>query len=1065
MNKKLVLLGAGLLLTAATASAQKRVTGRVVDAHGEPIVGASVSIEGSKLKSSTDVNGNFTFQNVPASAKKISVTYIGKAAQTVSIAGNVKIVLKDNDKLLDEAMVVAYGTQKKATFTGSAAIVGADEIGKVQVTNAVDALKGKASGVQIYSSSGQPGTEPSIRIRGVNSLNAGNSPLIVVDGSPYDGSLNDINPTDVESMTVLKDAASTSLYGARGGNGVILITTKRAKAHEGAKVTFDGKWGVNSKATSEYETVKSAAGYYELWYKALYNYAVNNSGLDARSAWLWANNNLIDGNYGLGYNVYSVPEGQMMIGANGKLNPAAILGNVIEYNGEKYLLTPDDWEDEVYGTGFRQEYTVSVQSANDRGSFYASANYLDNEGITVASDYKRFSARFKADQQLKRWLKVGVNMAYSHFNRDRLGSEGADGSSGNMFGMVSVAPIYPMYIRDEHGNILYDNVAGVKRYDYGDGAIGLSRPASAYLQANPIGSALLDIYNSEGNTFNGTGTFEVTLPLGFKFTSINNVYLRESRTTSTTNSFYGQYADLGGQVYKSHSRNWSTNYQQRLDWAKTFGKHSVELMAAHEAYTLYGYGINADKSNQFSPENSELDGAVVMGSAGSSTSDYNTESWLGRASYSFNDQYFASVSYVRQASSIFHPDNRWGSFWSVGAGWLIDKEKWFNVSWVNYLKLKASYGENGNDNIDPYLYTNGYKIVNSNNQVSIVPTHKGNKDISWEKNAKFNVGIDFSVLNDRLSGSIEYYSNKTNDMLFYFPLPATAGFGGYYANIGDVRNNGVEIELSGDVIRTRKIQWTLYANITSNHNEITRLPDERKTQIVDGKEGYSSGSYFYSEGGSAYTMFGRKYAGVDPETGKALYWMDKVTTDENGNEVTKRVKTDSYNDATDYCWGDVMPDFYGGFGTKFSAFGFDLSVDFQYQIGGYVYDSDYASLMSVTPGKAMHKDILKAWSYDNPNSNIPRLQYKDDATASSSDRFLTNASYITLSNITLGYTLPKKWTKFVGVESLRLYVVGDNLYTWSKRKGLDPRQSIGGGASQAYYRPMRTISGGVTITL
>ena len=454
-----------------------------------------------------------------------------------------------------------------------------------------------------------------------------------------------------------------------------------------------------------------------------------------------------------------------------------------------------------------------------------------------------------------------------------------------------------------------------------------------------------------------------------------------------------------------------------------------------------------------------------MGSASSNTTDYNTESWLGRAQYNYDDTYFLSLSYVREASSKFHPDNRWGDFWSVGVGWHINKEKWFNVSWIDYLKLKASYGENGNDNIDSYLYTNTYNIVNNNNQVSIVPITMGNKDISWEKNGKFNVGVDFGIFGDRLTGSVEYYSNNTYDMLSWFPLPASFGFTGYYANIGNMRNNGVEIELRGDVFRTKDLTWTLYGNITSNHNEITKLPDERKTMTVDGHDGYSSGSFFYTEGMSRYTWFGKKYAGVDPETGKALYYQNVTTTDDQGNQVTTITTTDQYGNASDYLCGDVLPDFYGGFGTSFQWKGLDLSVDFQYQIGGLVYDSSYQQLMGLGRGQAMHVDQLAAWSTENPNSNIPRIQYKDDATASSSDRFLTNASYLTLSNITLGYTLPKKWTNAIGAEKIRFYVVGDNLYTWSKRKGLDPRQSISGSTSQAYYRPIRTISGGVTITL
>lgn len=1059
-----MLLGAAMLMTAATASAQKRVTGRVVDENGTPVAGASVRIEGHKGAVATDANGHFTLPNVPSSAKRLSVSYIGKLTQQVSITGNanVTVTLHDNDHSLSEAMVVAYGTQKKSTFTGSASIVGTDEIAKVQATNAVDALKGKAAGIQIYTASGQPGSTPTIRIRGVNSLNAGNDPLIVVDGSPFDGSFNDINPADVENMSVLKDASSTALYGARGGNGVVIITTKKGKRGESGRITVDAKWGSNSKATREYKTINSPAGYYEMWYQALYNKAVGD-GKNSQAAHEWANKNLINhSSYGLRYNLYNVPDGQYLIGSNGKLNPNATLGRVVVGgDGLEHYITSDDWVDAVYSNGLRQEYTITASNATERGSFYGSVNYLDNEGITVASDYKRLSARLKADSQLKSWLRIGGNMSYAHYNYNNLGNDGSSLSSGNIFNLTSVAPIYPVYVRDAQGNIMFDNTAGITMYDFGDGTVA-SRPYMG--EVNPIGSALLDTRNFEGNSFNATGEAEIRLPLGFKFTTINNIYLHETRSTGVTNPYYGQYADLNGQVSKTHERIWSYNYQQRLDWAKTFGKHSVEAMVGHEYYRRYYYYLSADKSGMFSQSNKELAGAVVKGSADSYTTDYNTESWMARALYNYNEKYFGSASFVREASSRFAKDHRWGNFWSIGGGWMISKESWFHAPFVDYLKLKASYGENGNDNISNYLYTDNYTIENNNDMPSIIFTSKGNPNLTWEKNGKFNVGFDFGFFGERLTGSIEYYSNTTKDMLQWFTVPASLGYTGYYDNIGNVRNNGVELELRGDIIRTRNLTWTVYANITSNHNEITKLPEEKKTMEMEGHSGYSSGSYYYSEGMSVYTMFGLKSAGVDSETGKQLYWKDETTTDANGNTVTTRVKTDNGGEATNYIYGDMMPDAYGGFGTSFEWKGLDISVDFQYQIGGKVMDSGYSSLMSANRGKAMHADLLNAWTTTNTNTDIPRLN-PDDSNYST-DFYLTNASYLTLSNFTVGYTLPKSWMKKIGVEKLRFYVVGDNLFTWSKRQGLDPRQSISGSNnSNAYYKPIRTISGGITITL
>lgn len=1085
MEKRLTLMLVGLFLCIGMALAQTKVTGVVTSSEdGEPVVGASVKVVGTNTGTVTDVDGVFSL-NVHEGAQ-LEISYIGMEPQRVKATRNMRVVLEANQHSIDEVMVIAYGTQKKSAFTGSAAIVDSKEIGKVQVTNAVDALKGKASGVQINTASGQPGSTPTIRIRGVNSINSDSDPLIVLDGSPYSGSLNNINPADVESMTVLKDAASTALYGARGGNGVILITTKSGKRGQGATLTVDAKWGSNSKAVPEYETIKNPAAYYEMWYKGLYNYAMDVNGLDETSAWLWANSNLIDSNtYGLGYNVYTLsPEGQQLIGQNGKLNPNATLGRLNSWKGNEYWLTPDDWEDEIYNNSLRQEYTISANGATDRGTFYGSVNYLSNDGITAASDYKRITTRMKADYQVKSWLKLSGNMSYGHYNYNSLGSDGSSGDSGNAFAFVNIAPIYPMYIRDANGNKIYDETSRLIRYDYGDGTVTSFRPFLN--QSNPISANLLDTNNTEGNTFNGTGIADLTLPYGFTFTSINNVYLNEYRYTSTTNPFFGQYASSNGAVTKEHGRTWSYNYQQRLNWHQTYGKNDIEVMLGHEYYRSYGYDLWANKTNQFSVYNKELAGAVVAGSASSSMSEYNTESWLSRVMYNYDSRYFGSVSVMRQASSRFSSDNWWGTFWSFGAGWLINKESWFNLPWVDELKLKASYGENGNDQIGSYLYTKYFSISNSNNSVSLTPNSLGNSEISWEKNAKFNIGIDFSVLNGRIWGTVEYYNNRTTDMLSWVPLPPSYGWSGYYDNVGNMKNTGMELDIHADVIRTKDFTWNVYANLTTNHNVVTKLADERKKNWYDGIGlGYSSGSYFYKEGESRYTYYTKKYAGVDPETGLSLFYMNVYETDENnqaiyydnkGNRVdesylgTKHRKvvgqttTTVYNDADYYLCGDMLPDVYGGFGTSVSWKGFDFSVDFQYQIGGQVYDATYASLMGCSAGRAIHVDMLNAWSKDNLGSNIPRWQFNDSYMAAASDRFLTDASYLTLSNLTLGYTLPKSWLSKIDLQGLRLYVVADNVWTWSKRQGLDPRQSITGSNTNTYYRPIRTISGGITVT-
>ena len=1073
MEKRLSMLLACLFLSLGMALAQNTVSGTVVSADdGEPIIGATIRLVGTNFGSVTDVNGKFTL-TPRAGHNKISVSYVGYETQTVTIKPNMQIVLRQDQKQLDEVIVVAYGTQKKSAFTGSAAVVGSEEIGKVQVTNAVDALKGKAAGVQIYTASGQPGSTPTIRIRGINSLNAGNGPLIVLDGSPYDGSLNDINPVDVESMSVLKDAASTALYGARGGNGVILITTKSAKKGKDATITFDAKWGSNQRAVPDYEMLDHPAKYYEMWYKGLYNYAANTYGYSHPEAWKFANDNLTKSNaYGLSYNVYTVPQGQELIGQNGKLNPNATLGRVISYKGNDYFITPDDWMDATYKNSLRQEYTVSASGATERSSYYASVNYLDNDGITPQSTYKRMTARLNADYQLKPWLKMGMNMTYGHYDRDMVSNDGEGGSSGNMFAMAMMAPIYPLYIRDGKGNIMHSDAAGIDMYDYGDGkVIGIARP---YLgSGNQLSSAQLDRNNASGNTFNGTANLELRLPLGFTLTSINNYYLRESRSTETTNPYFGQYASSNGIIVIDHGRTWSYNHQQRLNWHKKFDKHDVEAMAAHEYYRLYSNDLWGQRNNMFDPKYYELAGAVKVQNTNSSSSDFNTESWLGRVMYSYDDRYFGQASFVHQAASVFDPEHWWGNFWSASLGWNIHKEPWFNVKWVDQLKFKASYGENGNDDVAAYRYITYYNIVNSNDQVSLTPAAYGNKKLTWEKAGKFNIGFDFMLFGGRLEGGIEYYANRTNDMIQTMPLPYTFGYTSYLDNIGNMVNRGVEINLKGDVISTKDFTWTLYANMTTNHNEVTKLAEPAKQMYIGGGYmGNYSGNYCKSEGMSAWTFYMPRFAGLNEE-GKSLWYKENWKQDANGEYlknadgtyiVESVVTTDNYSEATEFAGKDALPDVYGGFGTSLAWKGFDFSVDFTYQLGGYVYDSPYAQLMGSSNGQAIHVDMLNAWTPENKSSNIPRWQYNDDRMNAQSDRFIIGASYLSLQNITIGYTLPRSLTQKFKVQKLRIYGVADNVWVWSKRQGLDPRMDITGVASNAYYSSIRTISGGISVT-
>lgn len=1093
--KKLFLLLTAVLITAACAMAQSKVvSGTVVSAaDDEPLAGATVMPIGGGQGTSTDLDGNFSL-TVPEKVHELNVSYVGFNTRKVAVSsGKMTIKLESSENSLDEVMVVAYGTAKKSAFTGSATVISNDAIEKTQVTNVLDALSGKVAGLQLSNASGAPGaSSPTIRIRGFSSMNAGNSPLVIVDGTPYSNDINTINTNDIESMTVLKDAASNALYGARGANGVILITTKRAKLGE-AKVTVDAKWGMNMRATQDYDYIKDPAQYYEMYYRSLYNYAttapekitnpstgqeenIGGLGYGAEQAYIWANNNLTaDNAYGLGYNVYTMPAGQYLIGTNGKLNPAATIGRLVNHKGASYFVTPDNWLDETYKHSLRQEYNVSVTQGNDRSNFFASVGYLKNDGIIVAkSDFQRFTARLNADVQAKPWLKVGARGSYSHIVMNAMDSEeGNSASTGNIFAAATdIAPIYPLYIRDAAGNIMVDKY-GNTRFDYGSGDnAGLKRPI--FGDSNAVDAMILDTNKIEGNNFNGAAFVEVRFLKDFKFTSNNNVNLQEMRQTQVTNPYYGQYATQNGVVAKYHTRSVDYTYQQLLTWNHRFGKHNVDALLGHEWFKTTYYYLYGSKSSMFDRGNEELAGAIIKGNANSYTTEYNNEGWIFRGQYDYDSKYFGSFSFRRDASSRFHPSHRWGNFWSIGGAWIISKESFLqDVTWLDMLKVKASYGEQGNDNIGNFRYTNTYNIVNSNNMPGATPASMGNEDITWEKNGNFNAGVEFSMFNGRFTGNFEAFYRKTSDMLMFFPLPSSFGYTGYYDNIGDMKNTGVEIELGGTPIKTRNFKWDVNFNMTWYKNRISKLPEDRKGQKgyifkddfkLDPALGYSSGNYFYGEGESMYSFYTYKYAGVNKENGKALYY--KNVYNDNGDVIGTET-TDDYTKASRYIVGTALAPVYGGFSTSFAYRDFDLSLAFNYQIGGKVYDSGYAQLMGTpydsSKGGNIHSDMLNAWSPENPDSDIPRNMFGQQYSNATSDRFITDASYLSLENINFGYTLPTKLVRKAYLSKVRVYLACDNIWVWSKRQGLDPRQSFTGGSNNTYYAPIRTISGGLTV--
>lgn len=1066
MKKRVLLILSCLFLSIGFLVAQTtKVTGVVIDDTGEPAVGVSVVVKGTTTGTITDAEGNFTL-NVPSGRSTLVFSLLGMKKVEVTASPSMRITMQtDEATALDEVMVVAYGTAKKSAFTGSAAVLTADDISKHVTTNVTNALVGSVPGLQIRGSSGAPGAgNGSLNIRGIASMYAGTDPLIIVDGAPYTASLTNIPQSDIESVTVLKDAASAALYGARGAAGVIILTTKKAKMNT-TTVSVDAKWGVNTRGVQEYDVIKDPAKYYEAYYSQLYNYYYYGQGNSAANANSSANTRMISD---LGYNVYSVPNGELLIGTDGKLNPNATLGRKYTYNGTEYYLQPDDWTDLAYKSALRQEYNMSINGASDRSSFYTSIGYLSEDGIIEYSNYDRITARFKADYQAKKWLKVGGNVGYVHSNQEsNPNMDTSLGSTNLMYYTSMIAPIYPVYIRvvDEAGNVVIKKDGyGQDAYDYGVASTNYGIPRAFLQTGNPLGSNRYNKVTSEGNQLNANFTADLNITSFLKANVTSTVIWGQTNYSNYQNPFYGPKIGINGELSKSVTTSLRTNNIQSLTYLQDFGDHSISAMLGHEYYKTTTKYLGALSQGGFSPDIKELNAFANVVEGNSYTTAYNVEGYFAKAEYSLMDRYFASLSYRRDASSYFAKENRWGNFWSIGGAWLISREASLaDYNWINMLKLKASIGQQGNDNIGSWAYTDLYSLsISSETSMSPSFSRIGNPDITWETTTNFNVGVEFGLWKDRLTGSVDLYSKKTTDLLFWLSVPESAGSRGYYGNVGDIRNSGVELTLTGAIVRTKDIDWFVSTNLSHNATKILSLP---KSKVAD-NGGYTESAMWYEVGGPLYNSFRAKYAGVNEE-GLATYWIDDNlggATNKPGKEYSRT--TTNVNEASKYALGSLLPKIFGGFNSTFRIGNFDAFVTFDYQLGGKVYDTRYQSLIApsqtaANAGSTFHVDYAKAWTPNNTSSNIPRWQYGDQYSAAASDRFLTSASYLNLQSFTVGYTFPKNLIK--EVSQLRIYAAGENLIFWSARKGLDPRYSYSANTSVNVYSPVRNISGGIQI--
>ena len=1075
MIKRLILFFVGVFLTAGMALAQTHVGGVVVSLpDNEPVVGASVKVVGTTTGTVTDIDGKFSI-SVPTNAK-LEFSYIGMKSKVLAAKVNMRVELETVDNTIDEVMVVAFGTQKKSAFTGSAAVVSSKDLSKRISTNVSSTLAGTVPGFQMREASGEPGaSNGKMNIRGISSLKAKTDPLIIVDGAPYAGSLSNIPQQDIESVTVLKDAASAALYGARGASGVILITTKRGNTSE-AIVTVDMKWGSNSRAIQDYDVIKDPGQYYETYYGMLRNKYYYNDGMSASDAHTKANTEMLSQ---LGYNVYTVPTGEQLIGEDGKLNPKATLGRTYKAsNGETYHMTPDDWTKEAYRSSFRQDYNVSVSGGNTRSSFFASAGYLKDNGVILYSDYERYTARLKADYQAKKWLKVGGNIDYVHSSKNQNPKMDDQLNSSNLLYFTSmIAPIYPLYVRtlDANGNpVIRTDKNGNPHYDYGVPGNNFvdNAPRAFSSQGNPLGANRYNQKNFLVNQFNGTFNIDIVFTEWLKFNATSNLNFQHITRSEYDNSLYGPKVNVNGELTKYQYYYLRTNNVQTLDFHKVFGDHDVDVLAGHEYYNDQLRYLNGTATGGFSPKILELDAFATKSDNRSYAERYNVEGWFSRMLYSYKDKYYGSLSYRRDASSRFKKENRWGDFWSIGGAWNIEKESFFNIPWVNHLKLKLSLGQQGNDALgENWFYADQYRLSKSSD-TTMSPSFRmpGNPDLTWETTTNLNVGVEFSLWKNLLSGSIDVYSKKISDMLFWLSLPEFSGTRGYYANVGDMRNSGLELSLTATPIRTRDITWSITAMLAHNTTKILKLP-QQKTQDYGGYVDNGTGhECWYEVGKPLYNMLLPEYAGVN-EHGQALYYVDTDVAVKDRSSFPNKKRngtTTKISEASFYEQGSVLPKASGGFSTTVEAYGFDATFTFDYQLGGKVYDSRYASLMnpveSQPTGSNFHKDVLKSWTPNNTSSNIPRFQYGEDYSAKSSNRWLTNASYLNFQSLTVGYTLPRTLTERYKISTLRVYVAGENLYFWSARKGFDPRYSFDGNKSVGVYSPTRNITGGLQVT-
>jgi TonB-linked SusC/RagA family outer membrane protein len=1046
------LLFVSLMIQAQT----RKVTGTVISSEdNEPMIGASVAIKGTGTGTVTNADGSFTL-DVPTNQKILVISYLGmetKEVEAGSGATTLRIVLESASRDLDEVLVVAFGTANKSTYTGSASQINSSALERRPITNITQALSGIAAGVQVGNNTGQPGSGPTLRIRGISSINDANNPLYVVDGAPYENALSNINPDDIESLTILKDASSAALYGSRAAAGVVIITTKKGRK---------GQPAVNVKFTQSfsqvgmdfYETIGRDDFYPLNWEKLRNQYYYSVAGT-AKEMPMEIANQLASGiisSYGgsnyrsvydeVRYNPYNVAN-NAIVGVDGKLNPQA-----------QFLWNDDlDWVNSVRQLGLRTETTVNYSGANEHTDYFVSSSYLSERGYMVSSEFNRITARANVNTQASKWLRTGLNVSGNI-------SEGLDPNTTEnpYYYPLYMGPIFPLHVHNQETGEYILDASGNKLYDFGGGLWDQpTRPING--QHNV--AAELPVYQNKyrRSLLSGKTFAEIIFTKDLKFTTNFSLDLNTYYSNDYTPKMEGIASP--GRLTKQTSQRKTWTFNQLLEYKKTLGKHYLDLLAGHEAFSTNFYELSGNKSYQMSEGIVELNNFSEINGLTSYTSDYRTEGYIFRGNYVFDDRYIGSFSYRYDGSSKFHIDTRWSGFWSAGLSWRLDREKFMNsFSFIDQLKLRSSYGQVGNDSgIGYYAWQSLYSMYPNAGAAGFAVSSLGNKSLQWETNTNFDAGIDFGFLK-RISGSVEYFNKQSDNMLYSKPLNPSSGFTSIKENAFSMRNEGFEAEIRGDILKNRNgLNWTLSLNATHYTNKVTDMPVEP----------YRNDSKRIEVGHSIYDFSLRHFVGVDPATGLSMYLPEDETAADvyvyNGQNVTNIINNARYEYA-----GCAIPKIYGGLNSTFKYKDFALTIHLSYQFGGKTYDGNYRTLMtweSSSYGRNMHKDILNRWQKPGDITNVPRLDGTDAVATNQagtySDRWLVSNDYVELTSMNLSYNFPKSLTTPLGVKNLLVYATGDMMYRYTQRQGLNVRYNFNGTVSDGYL-PATTYTLGLNVT-